>query len=141
LEHWQEKALELFPELADVINNNQFGPVGLWIDLYDALVQAYEMQPVNEGLIGRIYDFAAWCFNQPQTLQIGTDLSGAIATGLIESIPLDKRVSDDLYRWLSVETFSGCESLFRYHLSDEDYRKFSEEFMHKKKSYSGPSRL
>jgi hypothetical protein len=141
LEQWQAKALESFPRLEEEINRNEGGPLSLWGELYLALVKAYEEHPINEDLIGKIYDYAAWCFSQPQTDDVGTDLSSAAAVGLIESIPLDKRVSDDLYRWLSLETFVGCESLFRYHLSDEDYRKFSDEFIRKKKDYSGPSRL
>jgi hypothetical protein len=58
-----------------------------------------------------------------------------------ESLPLDHAVSEDLYRWLSMETFEGCENLFRYHLSDEEYRKFRYDFVRKKKDYPGPSRL
>jgi hypothetical protein len=41
--------------------------------------------------------------------------------GLIESIPLNKRASDDLYRWMSQGTFHDYENLFRYHLSDQEY--------------------
>lgn len=78
------------------------------------------------------------CAN-PQTDDAGTDLSSAVAVGFIENIPLDKLVSDDLSRWLSMETFADSESLFRYTLSDEDYRKFADEFIRKKKQYSCPS--
>ena len=138
---WQAKALESFPELEDVINRNIGGPMGLWIDLFIALARAYEVEPINESLIGRIYDYAAWCLNQPQTGNASTDLPSAVDVGFIETIPLDQRISDDLYRWLSLETFKGCESLFRYHLSDEEYRKFFSEFIRKKENYLGPSRL
>jgi len=82
-----------------------------------------------------------WCFEQPQTDDIETDISGATAFGLIEDIPLDLKVSDDLHRWMSVESFLGFESLFRYHLDEGAYRKFFEEFMEKKKNYSVPSRI
>ena len=65
----------------------------------------------------------------------------AVAVGLIENLPLDKRVSEDLFRWLSVETFEGCEKLFRYHLSDEEYRRFLSEFFEKKKGFRGAPHL
>ena len=113
----------------------------MWGDLYDALTVAYREHPTNENLITRIYDYAAWCFQQPTTGNVDTDLPNATAIGLIESLPLDQRVSDDLYRWLSVETFEGCESLFRHHLSGKEYEKFHSEFIRKKKEYSGPSRI
>lgn len=140
MENWKAKALESFPGLEYEIKRNQGGPIGRWIDLYNALTAAYEEQPVREDLIGRIYDYAAWCFRQPRTRDLETDLANATA-GFIESLPLDQRVSEDLYRRLSVETFEGCESLFRYYLTDEEYRKFHSEFIGRKKEYSGPSRL
>jgi len=92
-------------------------------------------------LIGRIYSYAAWCFEQPDTNDTEADLSDATAIGLIETIPLDRKASDDLYRWITVEAFDGFENLFRYHLEDEAYRAFRAEFVLKKKTYSGPSIL
>jgi len=141
VEDWQARALERFPELEDEINRNTLGPGGLWIDLYYALTSAYEERPVNDDLIGRIYDYADWCFKQPDTGDVNTDLSSATAVGLVENLPLNQAVSEDLYRWVSMETFEGCESLFRYHLSDKEYEKFRDDFIRKKKKYPGPSRL
>ena len=141
MEDWRIRALERLPELEDEINGNQGGPMGFLSDLFFALTTAYEQNPVNDDLIGRIYDYAAWCFQQPDTGNAETDLSSAAAVGLIEDLPLSKAVSADLYRWLSIETFEGFESLFRYHLSEEEYRIFHANFINKKKQYSGPSRL
>ena len=42
---------------------------------------------------------------------------------------------------LSVETFDGLENLFRYYLSDAEYRKFSSEFLKQKKRFHGQPRL
>jgi hypothetical protein len=141
-EDWLSKALDLFPELATEFERTDIDPRSFWIELYFALVAAYEQQPTNDDLIGRIYDYAAWCFEQPETEDGELDLSSATAFGLIEDIPLDRKVSDDLYRWMSVESFLGFENLFRYHLDTEAaYRKFHDEFMKKKEIYSGPSRI
>jgi hypothetical protein len=140
VEDWQAKALEYFPELEYEINRNQGGATGLWGDsTMLSRVPIGNIRP--EGLIRRIYDYAAWCFQQPTTGNAETDLSSATAVGLIESPPLDQQVSEDLYRWLSVETFDGCESLFRHHLSGKEYENFRSEFIRKKKEYLGPSRL
>jgi len=72
---------------------------------------------------------------------VNTDLSSATAAGLIENIRLGKRVFNDLFRWMSQETFEGREKLFRYHLCVQEYKAFSAEFHCKQKVYSGPSRL
>ena len=141
MENWRAKALKDFPALQDMIEE-QSGVIALWIELYNLLETAYEQQPVNDKLIANIYDYAAWCINQPQDPDAGIeDPSSAAAVGLIESIPLNKHVSEDLYRWFSVEAFDGFENLFRYHLSEEEYRKFSEEFRRKRKEFGGDSRF
>jgi hypothetical protein len=103
MEDWRAKALESFPALEYEINRNQGGPAGPWNDPHYALT-TYENHPLNEDLIGGIYDYAAWCFRQPETADSET-LSRAIVVGLIESLPVDQAVSEDLYRWLSIETF------------------------------------
>lgn len=138
-EEWQTKALEYFPELHDIINRNQ--AFDFCSELYPMLVASYEEQPINEDRIGRIYDYARWCLSQPQTRDLNTDLPNAIAVGLIESLPLNQRVSEDLYRWLSMESFQGFENLFRYHLSDEEYQTFFAAFLRKKVQFTGSPRL
>jgi hypothetical protein len=142
LENWLVKAQELFPELQGFLfaDHCHDTPVALWIDLDYLLHTAYEEQPVNDDLIGRIYDYASWCLEQPETEGSETDLSGNVAFCLIDSIAFEKHASDDLYRWMSSESFDGFEELFRYHLSPEQYKAFRDDFMRKKKQ-SGPSRI
>jgi hypothetical protein len=135
MEYWLTKAAEYLPDLEDVITREQSmsGPMALWIDLHYELVKAYQVSPLNESLIRRIYDFARWCLNQPSTSDASTDLPTAVAVAFIEHLPRDRRISEDLHRWMSLESFKGFEDLFRYHLSDEEYRQFSKDFMSKKK--------
>jgi ATP phosphoribosyltransferase regulatory subunit HisZ len=63
------------------------------------------------------------------TSDLETDLSNAVAVSFIENIPLNKNVSNDMHRWMSRESFEGFEQLFRYHLSDEEYRQFEKDFL------------
>jgi hypothetical protein len=139
MDNWRSKALKSFPELESQITRNQGGPLGLWSDLYAALTAAYRQTPINESLIRRVYEYAGWCFRQPEGGGVDGDLSNATAVGLIENLPLDQRVSDDLHRWMSVETFEGCERLFRYHLTETEYGKWHDAFVRKKKGVADPS--
>jgi hypothetical protein len=138
---WQSKALTDFPELQYEITRNQGGPLGLWSDLYVALVDAYREIPINEDLIRRVYDYAGWCFRQLETGEPEGDLTSATAVSLIENLPLDQQVSSDLYRWMSLETFEGCKSLFRHHLSEEDYSRWHSDFVSRKAKFTAPSLL
>ena len=142
MENWQTKALEYFPELRETIEDQLgrgIGIMGLWIELHTSLLAAYDAEPVDDEQIGRIYRYAAWCFSQPQIGTADTDPSSAAAVGLIEDLPLTQRVADDLHRWMSLESFEGCENLFRYHLDDEQYQKFAADFKRKKNSFTGIS--
>lgn len=143
MDFWLEKAAEFLPDLEDLITQERpmRGPMSLWIDLHYELVKAYDVSPPNEKLIGGIYDFAAWCLQQPPTSDASSDLSTAVAVALIEHLPLDRRISDDLHRWMSLESFKGFENLFRYHLSDEEYNKFAKDFISRKKRSDIPPRI
>jgi hypothetical protein len=140
LEDWRAKALELFPDLADLIAE-ETAAMGLWIELYVMFVRTYDEVPLDEDFVGKVYEYAAWCFAQPSTGSAATDPSSAAAVGFIEDIPTNKRISEDLHRWMSVESFDGFENLFRYMLSDEEYEKFAAGFRERKKNFNGPTRL
>ena len=140
MEDWRAKALLYFPDLQELIHN-QFSPMGLWIELWFVLEIAYEEQPIDEKRIRSVYDYAAWCFAQPQTEDVETDLSSAVAVCLIENIPLNRSISEDLHRWMSVQSFEGFENLFRYHLSSAEFQQLSDDFRRKRKQFGGASRL
>ena len=139
MDSWQSEALKRFPELRDRINQTGGGIHGLWAVIFSAVVAAYGTKPVNEDFIRRAYEYAAWCVRQPQTSDAETDLPSATAVGFLENLPLDHQVFGDLHRWLSVETFEGCKSLFCCHLSEEEYGKAHSDFIRKKKSVTQPS--
>ena len=109
------------------------GAMGLWIEIYLKLVDAYDVVPINEDLIRRIYEFADWCLKQPSTSDLETDVASAVAIAFIENLPVDKRITDDLYRWMSIESFKGFEHLFRYHLSEEEYQQLARDFLARKR--------
>lgn len=141
MEDWLSKALDMFPELEEKFEHANMTPMGFWIELCFALEEAYSSHPIKEDLIARIYDYAAWCFEQPQSNSAETDLSTTVALCLIEHLPENQAIAADLYRWMSVESFDDFENIFRYHLSEDQYITFRNGFMRKKKTFTGPSRL
>ncbi len=143
MENWLEKAAEYLPGLEDLLTREETipGPMALWIELHLELVNAYDASPPNQDLIRGIYDFAAWCLAQPQTGDVNTDLPNAVSLAFIEDLPLDQSVAQDLHRWMSLATFEGFENLFRYHLSDEEYRQFAKDFRSRKKPSDPSPRL
>lgn len=102
MEDWLDKAWRMFSEFASefetMLEMSDLSPSGIWIVLSPALTIAYDEEPINEDLIRRIYEYAAWCLGQPQTDSSETDVSSAAAVGLIEDIPLCSKAKNDLYR-------------------------------------------
>jgi hypothetical protein len=137
LESWRAKAIELFPDLRDLIEEEP-SALSLWIELYLVLARIYDQDPIDEHRIRKIYDYASWCFAQPETGSRDTDASSGVAVSFVESIPLNQRISEDLHRWMSLETFDGCENLFRFHLDEKQFQDFSAAF-HRSKRKSGNS--
>jgi hypothetical protein len=145
MDYWLTKAIECLPELEDIVTEPEpqriTGPMSLWIEIYLKLIDAYDVVPINEDLIRRIYDFADWCLKQPSTSEVETDVSTAVSVAFIEDLPLDERITEDLHRWVSIETFKGFENLFRYHLSDEEYQRFEKDFLNSRRPTDPPPRL
>ena len=137
MESWRTKAIEFFPELRDLVQK-QATPLTLWTELYLVLVRFYDEGPIDDDQIRKVYAYARWCLVQPNTESVETDASSAAAVGFVESIPLNRRICEDLHRWVSAETFDGCENLFRYHLDDKQFQDFSADF-HRRKRESGNS--
>ena len=140
-EAWREKVSELFPELSDVMSDPKLDMTTLWIELFNRLQIAYIPPQSDDNMLRRIYDFAAWCLMQPDTGEARTDPSSGAAFGLFEDIPLDKKASADLYRWISEESFRGLENIFRYHFSDEEFESFSAHFFAMKRGFTGTTSL
>ena len=55
------------------------------------LVHAYDRDLIDEDRIRKIYEYASWCFNQPETGDKDTDPSSGVAVSFIEDIPLSQR--------------------------------------------------
>ncbi len=103
--------------------------MALWVEISSKLEKTYGTEPRHDDFIRRIYEFAFWCLEQPQTNSAETDLSNAVAIAFLENVPLNLRTATDLHRWLSVEDFDGFASLFRYHLDEIELAKFRAEFV------------
>ncbi len=103
------------------------------------LVHAYDRDPIDEDRIRKIYEYASWCFNQPETGDKDTDPSSGVAVSFIEDIPLSQRITEDLHRWMSAETFNDCEPLFRYVLNEEEFQNLSASFHKRRKEFSTSS--
>jgi hypothetical protein len=118
---WQKVGIEKIPRCWQ--NFEQAGNVmRLWIDLWFPFTEAHTT-PVDEELIGQIYDYASWCWTESRSYHSQT----AVACAFYEHLPLEPKVREQIAKWISVDLFEGLKEVFRYHLG-EQLGEFVREF-------------
>src|SRR5215217_4751019 len=118
---WRRAAIEKIPRYRQRIEKAS-SPMQLWVDLRLPFVRAHSA-PVDEELIGQVYDCAAWCLasSDPNTFT-------AVVVAFYEDLPRYPEVREHIAKWLSAEEFNNLEEVFRYHLSDKEHVEFVREF-------------
>jgi hypothetical protein len=119
---WRRVAIAKIPRFRKLIEEAESVWM-LWVDLWCQFVKAHA-DPLDEELIGQVYDYAWWCANSPDP-----DTRTAGVLSFYEDLPTRPEVRAQMAKWLSPERFSGMGEIFRYHLdSFEDYQRFVQEF-------------
>jgi len=122
---WQEKGLELLPDLRETIMAAT-SPMALWIDLHIELVLAYRAPSRDERLIENIFRYARW-----SEFEAGDDddVQTAASLAFYEHLPTDAEVRADLPNRITKEEFSDLKGLFQYFLEPAEFDEFEREFM------------
>jgi hypothetical protein len=136
---WRHKAGEMLPELVNSFEDADT-PYLLWFELHDAFKQAYEQTPRDESLIRRIYQYSDWCCDQPRGETAADDLLTCVAVCFYEHIPLHPVAREDMPRWWRAEDMAGEQSIFQYHLSDEQFSELKSFLLRESHRYDSSLR-
>ncbi len=117
---WRAKALEHLPDLRKAIASAE-DVFALWSELSYAFERAYQMEPPDESLIGRIFSFADWCLAAPRHPDAAHDPTTAVIVAFYEDIPTFKPARDDMPRWFRYDEVANNRPVFSYHIGDEEY--------------------
>jgi len=102
---WWRTAQILFskevPEIADAELCEPFDMYGLWLWLTSAFADAYTKVPPNDALIGRVYEYAKWCSNQPRGSCAENDLLTCVVACFDEELPRIELAMKDMPRWFT----------------------------------------
>lgn len=131
---WRRKALELLPGQRRVIDSAP-EPMALWIELHFALERAYHAPVPDDSLIRAIYEYARWCLDTPDKSDDPSGFFTAVIVAFFEHLPTDKRVREDLHRWLTKEEFLGLEAPFRYFLEEGEFERIKTDFLEKRERF------
>jgi hypothetical protein len=135
--NWRQEALRLLPELAEVIREAE-NPYLLWIALRLVFEDAYSSLPQNYSIIGRIYEFARWCYSQPRGETAEDDLLTCVFVCFFEHIADSKEAREDLARWLSPEDFDVLSGVLEATMTECDFRHLSGQFRDRQGDVAAP---
>jgi hypothetical protein len=119
---WRRAVKEKMPRLRELLEDSPTFGV-FWSELWFKFVRAHS-DPIDEELIGQVYDYAWWGANLPDP-----HMHTVAVYSFYEDLPTDPKVREQVAKWLSAQVFTGMGEIFAYHLrSYEDYKEFVREF-------------
>jgi len=111
---WQQKALELFPDLQPDIEDVDANIYTLFFELLPRCLEAHEQGDTDE--LKKIYGYAEWCSHQKEK-----DLWNAAGVAFYEHLVDEPQTRDQVARWLSPEIFEQVSSLFEWRMGSEAF--------------------
>lgn len=119
---WRAAAFLLLPRLKPLIERSDH-PWALWLKLRSLHQAAYRAIPADEELIVGIFKYAFWSCSQKPGESAEDDLGTIVATSFFEHLPTDPRTLGDIPRWFLLEHIEHPNSVFRHHLSDDQWQQ------------------
>ena len=112
LPEWKEKAVGLFPDLRSKIEEVDFSPYALFLDLLRLCGRAHAGHA--DWQLKKIYDLAEWCFHQEDF-----DVSNAVCVMFYEHLVDDGHTRAEIPLWISPDIFPVVYGLSEWHTSPE----------------------
>lgn len=123
---WRRVALERLPKerwLKKLVGDART-PGGLWLDLVPPF-QRYHDKPGGEDFIAGIYQYAAWCLTESQSLHVQI----ATLDCFFQRLPAYPRIMSALPRYLARGDFLELRAAFQRHpLTDEEFERLAAQF-------------
>ena len=110
-ELWRTEALKRFNELASIVREAE-NPYALWIDLWCHFTEAYDSGSTD--LVGRIYQYARWCCDQPRGKTSADDLLTCVSVCFFEHIPTHPKALKDMPTWWTRDDVKTMRQIFSY---------------------------
>ena len=122
---WRQKAEQMFPELQSSLEIADT-PYLLWYELQRIFEQAYDQE--NASIIGRIYEYAKWCGQQPRGKTAEDDLLTCVTVSFYEHIPQHPKALEDMPRWFTQQEVETMKEVFSYYVGPDGFDRILAQF-------------
>ncbi|MCA1595908.1 MAG: hypothetical protein LC772_05745 [Chloroflexi bacterium] len=119
---WQQKALDLFPDLRPDIEEDDASIYTLFFELLPRCEEAHGRGDIEE--LKKIYSYAAWCSQQEEK-----ELWNAAGVAFYEHLVDHPLMREQIPLWLSVEIFGKVSGLFEWRLGPEEFTLLKTRYM------------
>ncbi|HEY7031561.1 MAG TPA: hypothetical protein VH482_09555 [Thermomicrobiales bacterium] len=121
---WRRRALELFPNLKNELNQKDYSPYWLFADLRHLAWQAHTDDDATT--LRKVYGFAAWCNDQ-----LGGELANAARVSFYEHLfdeNKDRAFWERIVPWISPRIARDVWGLWEWRLSADELADLSKLF-------------
>jgi hypothetical protein len=122
---WRRKALELFPdlqeELQEDIERGDLTTYGLFSRLLTRCVQAHRDKNTEE--LKKIYDYAEWCLRQP-----AKDVWNAAGVSFYEHLSDYKATRKEMYLWVKPDVFAEVAGLLEFMMGEKKSARLKKQY-------------
>ena len=126
MSEWRQKALECAPELILEIQEMDFAPSSIFMELLPITRQAHIDN--NEVQLAKIYAFAAWCHRQEDE-----QLWNAVGVCFYEHLLDREETAQAFTRWIPKEIYFEIRDLLYYRTDDDQIKQLDAHYGYKKK--------
>jgi hypothetical protein len=117
VEEWRVRAVDSFPEVCAELReeDEDFSVYQLWFELLSLVEHAHRSN--DEQLLGRIYGYASWTFDQDR------ELSNAVSVAFYEHILDERWMRFDALPWLNRRVVKDIRTLWVDRLTADELRE------------------
>lgn len=119
---WQQKALELFPDLRPDIEEEGANIYTLFFELLPRCEAAHIAGDTPE--LQKIYGYAEWCFHQQEK-----DLWNAAGVAFYEHLVDEPLMKEQIPLWLSPEIFEQVSGLLEWRMGPAAFALLRSQYM------------
>jgi hypothetical protein len=118
---WQQKVVELFPDLREDVDEPDVTIYDVFRELLARVHEAHVRRDAEE--LRRIYGYAEWCFHQPEE-----EMWNAAGVAFYEHLVDQPATLQGIAEWLRPDVFLGVSGLLEARLPVSEFRRLWEEY-------------
>src|SRR6188474_576322 len=109
---WRDKAFEFFPDLQDIMQDEESTIYTIWFELLPRCREAHREGNVEE--LKKIYGYAEWCHRHKDK-----EVCNAVGVAFYEHLCDDSQMCNELPSWVKDDIFNDITGLLEWRIGKD----------------------